>query len=200
MAQRYRERTPQTGDIADPRDLMENLSTLVGEFNGGLDADNLPDRSITSAMVLQSAFTILVSQKGTNNPTFNGGTTEWRSTDDSSPALTISEQTITCNTDAILEVEWSASWSRTGASAADYDDDHAAAFRLLVDGAEIARLMRSPRARHHDQTYLVGTAPVQGGQHRITVEIRQWVFDSDKAHGKTTVINERELIVRAYKR
>jgi predicted Ser/Thr protein kinase len=41
---------------------------------------------------------------------------------------------------------------------------------------------------------------VQGGKHRVSVEIRQWVIDSDRAHEKTTVINERELVVRAYKR
>ena len=197
MAQRYRERTPETGDIADPRDLMDNLSTLVGEFNGGLDADNLPDKCITNTMILQEAFIKIVSDASTASRTFDGSTTEWRSSDGSN---TINELNITCNTDVLLEVEWSATWSRTGSAPADYDDDDAAAFRVLVDGTEVARVMRSPRSRHQDHAYLVGTAPVQGGKHRISVEIRQWTFGSDEAHGKTTVVNERELIVRAFKR
>jgi hypothetical protein len=199
MAQRYRERTPETGDIADPRDLMDNLSTLVGEFNGGLDSNNLPDQAITSAMVLFNAFTQVTGDpQPSSSVAFDGETTEWRNKNDS--GATINELDVPCNTDTLLEVEWSATWSRTGSSAGDYADGEMTAFRLLIDGAVVAHLPRSPRSRSHDSGYLIGHAPVQGGKHRVSVEIRQWVIDSDRAHEKTTVINERELVVRAYKR
>ena len=199
MAQRYREKTPEEGDIADPRDLMDNLSTLVGEFNGGLDADNLPDECITSAMVAAGAFTLVTGNpQPSSSVTFNGETTEWRNKNDS--GATINELDVTCNTDTLLEIEWSATWSRTGSSAGDYLDGEMTAFRLLIDGAVIAHLPRSPRSRSHDSGYLTGHARVQGGKHRVSVAIRQWVIGSDRAHEKTTVINERELVVRGYKR
>lgn len=198
MAQRYRVQTPQPGDIADPRDLMNNLSTLMGEFNGGLDADNIPETSVNSDMILHGSFVSITSQALTNSVSFNGETTEWRNINGASE--TINELDVNCNTDTLLEIEWSATWSRTGSGPADYHDAHAAAFRVLVDGSEVARMMRSPRSRHQDHTYLVGVAPVQGGKHRISVEIRQWTFSSDQAHEQTTVINERELVVRGYKR
>ena len=197
MAQRYREKTPEEGDIADPRDLMDNLSTLVGEFNGGLDADNLPDECITSAMVMQGAFTAIVTQAPSTTPSFDGTTTEWRSSDGSN---TINELDVTCNTDTLLEVEWSATWSRTGSSEADFDDTHIEAFRVLVDGSVIAYMSTSPRSRSNDSAYLVGHATVQGGKHRVSVEFRQFKKDTGSAHKKTTVINERELVVRGYKR
>jgi hypothetical protein len=199
MAQRYRERTPETGDIADPRDLMDNLSTLVGEFNGGLDSNNLPDQAITSAMVLLNAFTQVTGDPQDNSSVaFDGETTEWRNKNDS--GATINELDVPCNTDTLLEVEWSATWSRTGSSASDFDDAHIEGFRVLVDGTVVAHLPRSPRSRSHDSGYLVGYAPVQGGTHRVSVEFRQFRKDTDSTHNRTTVINERELVVRAYKR
>ena len=195
MAQRYRERTPETGDIADPRDLMDNLSTLVGEFNGGLDSTNLPDQTITSAMVLLNAFTQVTGDpQPSSSVAFDGETTEWRNKNDS--GATINELDVTCNTDALLEIEWSATWSRT----ASFDDADIEGFRVLVDGAVVAHMPRSPRSRSHDSAYLVGYAPVQGGTHRVSVEFRQFKKDTDSAHERTTVINERELIVRGYKR
>ena len=199
MAQRYREKTPEEGDIADPRDLMDNLSTLVGEFNGGLDADNLPDECITSAMVAAGAFTLVTGNpQPSSSVTFNGETTEWRNKNDS--GATINELDVTCNTDTLLEVEWSATWSRTGSSEADFDDTHIEAFRVLVDGSVIAYMSTSPRSRSNDSAYLVGHATVQGGKHRVSVEFRQFKKDTGSAHKKTTVINERELVVRGYKR
>lgn len=198
MAYRYRTRTPENGDIADPRDLMENLAALVGEFNGGLDADNIPEKAISSSQILVGAFTNLVSSAITDDVNFAGETTEWRSVngDGGSVGTTLHELTITNNTDTLLEVEWSATWTRQNF----HEDDEAAAFRILVNGTEIARCQRSPRSRAHDHTYLVGTAPVQGGETTVTVQIKQWEDGTDKAHGHTTTVKERELIIRAYKR
>lgn len=198
MAYRYRTRTPEDGDIADPRDLMENLAALVGEFNGGLDADNIPEKAISSSQILVGAFTNLVTSAITDDVDFDGETSEWRSAngDGGSAGTALHELTITNNTDALLEVEWSATWQRV----TDFDDDKAAAFRILVNGTEIARCQRSPRSRVNDHTYLVGTAPVQGGETTVTVQIKQWEDGTDKAHEETTTVKEREMIIRAYKR
>lgn len=201
MAFVYRKRTAESGDIAEPRDLMDNLAALIGEFNGGLDADNIQNKSITSAMVPDNAFIELFNDKRTTDITFDGSSTEWRKRDGVNTAGTdLHEETYTLPTDAMLEVEWGATWTRTGSSASDFDDDDGLAFRLLCNGTEIARHQLSARSRSLDHTYMLGVCPVQGGKFTICVEIRQWTTGSDAAHEQSTTIKERELIVRAYKR
>lgn len=202
MAHRYRVRTPEDGNLADPRDLMDNLNVLIGEFNGGLDADNIPETSISSGMILQGAFTAMSSNASTTDIDFKGETTEWRKKNHDGTVL--QELTIITNVDALLEVHWSGTWERRASGGgtpvfADLADNDFEAFRVMVNGKEVARLQRSSRSRFLDSTYLVGAIPVQGGTHTVHVEIRQWQT-TDAAHERHVTVDERELIAIAYKR
>ena len=198
MAFVYRKRTPESGDIAEPRDLMDNLATLIGEFNGGLDADNIPEKAIDHDQVLIGSFTKLVSNASTTTVTFSGETSEWVGTNSSGTVL--HEQKITTNADALLEIEWSATWENAGT----FVESERTAYRVLVNGVEIARMVGSVRTREYHHTYLVGTAPVQGGQNTVSVQIRQFDLSNggvlNQTGSPTTSVNERELIIRAYKR
>ena len=194
MPIRVRDATPEDGGIVAPDDVMQSLAVLIDEFNGSLDADNLPEKGITASMVASGAFAKIVPDQATAAVDFEGETTAWRATNNSGTG--INTQTVTPDADALLEVEWSATWDR-GSTSSETD---LVAFRILVDGSEVARMPLSPGIRKHDSTYLHGEAQVTAGECVVTVEIKQWASGSDETTEETVTINERELLTTINKR
>jgi len=192
MSIRVRDATPESGGVVAPDDVMQSLAVLVDELNGGLDANNLPEEGIEYGMIALGAFTIINADAQTGAVAFGATTTEWVS--ENSSGTGINTLQITCNTDALLEVEWSGTWTRS-----TFGDNDALAIRILVDGSEACRLMRSSGLREHDSTYICGAVPVTAGTHTVAVECRQWAVGGGTI-GRNDTFNERELVAIAHKR
>jgi len=71
MSFRYRERTVVDGEAIDPHDFNDNHNALIGEINGKLDRDNLPEKVIDKTFVPDNTFTTLLQSTLTNTRTFD---------------------------------------------------------------------------------------------------------------------------------
>jgi hypothetical protein len=209
MSYVYRQEYVETGNIIEPGWWNANQKEIAGEFNGGLDSDNLPLASISQTMLADNACNSITTETGSsaNAVTLSVETTDWQSSD--SGGDEIGSVTIECDVDALLIVEWSGEWEWSGTAAqgsfsASFAED-AIEFRITVDGTEIAMTGPLGDQRWKDCTYLVGAQPVAPGPHTITVGARvaQRNFDGLGVFDKSLripTINNRELIITQRKR
>jgi hypothetical protein len=210
MSYVYRQEYVETGNIIEPGWWNANQKEIAGEFNGGLDSDNLPLASISQTMLADNACNSITTETGSssNAVTPSVETTDWQASDPGGDE--IGSVTIECTVDALLIVEWSGEWQWDGISTAGsyvagtYTED-SAEFRITVDGVEVATTGPLGDQRWKDATYLVAAHPVAPGPHTVTVWVRiaERAFDglgvTDKATNSMT-INNRELIITQRKR
>lgn len=195
MAHRILPVSPAEGDILDPRDWTRSMAVFAEEYNGGLDRDNLPLEAVTAAMLPAGVFNHWTSHAPTAVVTLTGQSIAWVDQDSSGNLL--GEIELDIGVDALLRAEWSGTWqdnpdwslTRTTVQR------NLVSFRLLVDGAPIARIYQSSAGRGHDNGYMVGARAVTAGRHRICVEARQWRAGNEDAGGQTILVRERELIL-----
>lgn len=172
MSYVYRQEHRANADVLDPRWWNLNQSELLGEFNGGLDRDNMPPNVVTEAMCGSKVFLDADSSilNGTwapdplvvtwqaFNPTGGGGTVP-----------------VNAAVDACLEIDFSASWSWNGAysqaaSGATFTVD-TVSVRVLLNGVTVAESGPSEDKADRDNVAILGTIPVGPGDYEVTVEV-----------------------------
>ena len=170
MAFRYRQITPQAGDIINPDDWNVNVREYTNEFNGHLDRDNLPEKAITTSSIKADAFHQVESKLDMTAKTIQGTQTRFKE---------IQVIEFESQYQGIVMCEWSGNWlyelivtTLTSSEVQDTD------FRILVNGTEITRIRRDNNLKKSSSGYTVGALPVEAGMIRVSVEV--------KTNGRTT--------------
>jgi hypothetical protein len=201
MAYRYRQRIFESGDFLTPPDWNENLAELVGEFNGALDRDNVPESAITEPLVVNQAFNIEQRDgyDGSEPAVISGDNMGWQDGDDS---FDIGVKVIDIQVDGVAVVEWSGWWFwDDGLYPTTLADDIAIKFQITVDGVSVAESGFSSANRFYDSTYIVGVIPVQAGRRTFRVQAMNADI-TDAAPAFTSLINctvmarELDVLVR----
>lgn len=194
MAFRYRQITPVTGDIIDPEDWNANVREMVGEFNGHLDRDNLPEQAITTNMCKANTF-------HTINSDFKLTTKLQASTQDYVKVNRIEFQS---QSDGVVICEWSAQWQFSDVkNSIETTDSNVVTVRILVNGNEICRLDQAPDSVKTDSGWIVGALDVPAGYLRIETEAKLERFievdtDSDGVKDTTTTQNATGDVTMKY--
>jgi len=164
MAFRYRQITPQTGDIINPDDWNVNVREFTNEFNGHLDRDNLPEKGITTASIKSEAFHIIRDDVATSDYTLLKTQTRFKE-------FQILE--FETQHQGIITCEWSGGWRydtiRTTLSGGEEQELD---IRLLVNGTEVSRIRKDNNMKRNMSGYMVGALPVEAGYVRVTVEAK----------------------------
>lgn len=197
MSYVYRQRHVATADITDGSWWNANQNEFAGMFNGGLDRDNLAQNVITPAMLVSGAC-VKVTFEATNGPDLGVmTTTSWQ---------TLDTFDLTTEVDALVEVDWSGTWSWSGAAWSrttttdllTYEVD-TVAIRISINGVTLAESGPSDDQFVEDCLALIGNMPVSAGTYAVRVEYlvaRRNYYDLGIAGICTNNItfNERTLI------
>ena len=164
MAFRYRQITPQSGDLINPDDWNVNVREFTNEFNGHLDRDNLPEKGITTASIKPEAFHIVQNNLATTNYTILKTQTRFKEI-----------QIIEFETQhqGLVVCEWSGSWEyETIKTSLHTGEEQELDYRILVNGTEVTRIRRDNNLKRNSSGYMVGATPVEAGYVRVTVEAK----------------------------
>jgi len=163
MAFRYRQATPVTSDIIDPEDWNENVREIVGEFNGHLDRDNIPEQVITTAMCNPNTFHSVKSDS-VFTQLLSAETQNW---------VKVNRIEFQTNFDGVVTCEWNGYWIFSDIkNQISSSDANVVSVRIIVNGNEIARMHRSPDSATQDSGYCVGAIDVPAGYLRIETEAK----------------------------
>lgn len=164
MAFRYRQITPQTGDIINPDDWNVNVREFTNEFNGHLDRDNLPEKGITTTSIKSEAFHIVRDDVATADYTISETQTRFKE-------FQILE--FETQHQGIITCEWNGSWRYDAIRTSLSDgEEQQLDIRLLVNGTEISRIRKDNNMKRNMSGYMVGALPVEAGYVRVTVEAK----------------------------
>ena len=164
MSFRYRERTVVDGEAIDPHDWNENFNSLVGELNGKLDRDNLPERVIDTPQINLNVFNTITQSTLTNTRSFS---------DESINDVHVKELDI--EEDGVMTVHMGGTYS-LNANFSDYATSIAAKEMVFVScSINGTTVSNAPRLSCNYQTmsfYGVGTFPVIAGKVRVKISFR----------------------------
>jgi hypothetical protein len=169
MSFRYRERTVVDGEAIDPHDWRENINSLVGELNGKLDRDNIPERSIESRMVVQGTFNQVKQSTDSTIRDYK---------DDNGDALKtvydVHEVNYDFEEDGILTVHIGGTYSIPNHNLiSSRADDVLVQISCTVNGVTISNVRNLTEHLQHTGFYAVGTYPVIAGNASIKIRARQ---------------------------
>lgn len=184
MGQRYVQEYDENGNAIDPAFWLENNNTYAGEFNGGLDRDNLPQATIVAAEVTGNPFNTVRSGATTSNYTPDMTRTDWQGGEGTGTAG-IDNAEWTAATDAHYDIYWSGRWSWNGAysntsagAAGDRPTDadpqvnvvDTMTLRMTVDGTTVAVAGPFEDAADNWATFMCGSIQLPAGAHTFRVE------------------------------
>jgi len=193
MAFRYRERTAEDGDVLDPKDWNLNMAAFAEEFNGRMDRDNLPASAVTVDHIVYGACGSAANDVLAAPVALSNDTVTWQ---------TVQEDTITVETDALVEAEWGGYWEWAASGGTD-----AIGYRLLVNGIEVARaplLSPGTTATGKSSVHIFGDIGLPPATHTVTLQAR--LFDADDDLTETTpatgtvTVQLGEMITSVFKR
>jgi len=164
MAFRYRQNTPQTGDIVDPEDWNENVREMISEFNGHLDRDNIAEQAITTTMCNANIFHTVRSD-------FTDRQVLSRKTQD---YVVINRIEFNSQYDGVVICEWSGNWEFSDVKNAitGSTDANIISIRIIVNGIEACEIFRSPDWATKDCGYVSGALSYPAGIVRIEAEAK----------------------------
>ena len=166
MSFRYRERTVVDGEAIDPHDWRENINALVGELNGKLDRDNIPERGIESRMVIQGTFNQVKQSTDTTTRDFKDANGDALKT-----VFDVHEQSYDFDEDGVLTVHIGGTYSIPNHSMPSaLADDMLVNITCTVNGVTISNVRRISEHYQHSGFYAVGTYPVVAGS--VVIKIR----------------------------
>jgi len=199
MSFRYKTTFPSDDDIADPSDWVDSNAELAGEFNGGMDRDNLPESAVDGTHIsdgtVAEVFSDPLFTASVNLPT---KTTEWV---DGDGTTVIGRVAPTIDVDSVLDIVWSGTWNwNIGGGYPLAGESELLAIRLVVDGVEVARSPVHSDSRDYDSTTLYGNTVVGPGSPVVTVEFRTYRASGNGRAERTVSIDYGELIVEVLKR
>jgi len=197
MSFRYRERTVVDGEAIDPYDLNENVNALVGELNGKLDRDNLPERAISENMIKNQVFNIINQETKTGN-------TDMIDSDGNTIATNfdVHEVTYDFEEDGVLTVHIGGMTSRPNNSfavsgVAMSQGDTLLNITCVVNGQVIANVRKISDNFQDYGFYAVGTAVVVAGSTTIKIRAR---LTTDSALATDFVRFKQVSITSVFKR
>lgn len=198
MAHQWRQQRVQDGDLADPWDWINLNKHLAEEFNGRLDRDNLPQDAIDNGLIKPNAFNEVYRNGSSFTAPLGGDVGGWYNK--STAGTVLQEVAFTLTSDAMAIIRWSGTWgfSATTAYQGIDNDDEWVEFRIVVDGAEIARHPRSSMARGEWGGGIVGAIALAPGPHVVGLE---YMTDTDTDSSVTSdiILKERSLLIRLRK-
>lgn len=164
MAYRYRQIYPQNGEVLNPQDWNLNHAELASEFNGYLDRDNLPDDSIGTSRVESGTFVKIhsIAYEMASLLAISDESVQWVRGNSLGDIATLD---IECQVDAVLEVEFSATFAFLL-----NEDIVGIRFRATVDGTLAAMSGWFSAGNLSDSVYIVGAIPVTVGTRSVLVE------------------------------
>ena len=204
MAFIYRQNRVDTGDAIDPQDWLETQSAMVGEFNGNLDRDNLPENVITTEMIKNEQFNRIFYHRiePKNKVEVGIDQTNWRA-----PFQTIE---FDAPTDGVVIVHWGGTWNwaLTSTLMSHGSQTHhalpfmAAWFRVKVNGIVVSNSIMNSWFRKYDSTYMTGVLPVVPGRVVVDIQARNVEHDFTNSPAQTRpsdtpyTITTSELLVQ----
>ena len=201
MAFRYRQRRVADGDIIVPDDFNEDQREFIGEFNGYLDRDNLPNNAITTSYIKANAFTKVMqkvvstdrTQYLTNDEAINGGDTQFKD---------MMTYTFNADVDGMLCCDWSGEWEfwdSLSATSAIPTISAAATVIMLINGVQVGIIYRASDARERDTHVMYGAFPVSAGNVTVTIRARVMTLGHTtpevKPYGTNRYLNFNEQIL-----
>lgn len=187
-----------TNDLLTPGPLLRNLGAVVGEFNGGLDSENVKQDEITAPQLEFEAWNEFtpVEVAGPVTITFaaTGAKSDWTDI----PGA----QTSVVTQDGILHVTCLTRWKDTSGTAAWYPRQ----IRICVDGGPLSQgpqvgfLYDLAVVADAFKGYLqaFGDAPVGAGTHDVRVQVRALALST--AVSVATEFTNLRLLLREGKR
>tara|TARA_A100001515_G_scaffold141668_1_gene138929 strand:+ start:661 stop:1278 length:618 start_codon:yes stop_codon:yes gene_type:complete len=165
MAFRYRQITPQTGDIINPSDWNVNVREFTNEFNGHLDRDNLPEKGITTASIKANAFHQVYSVASSEDFTLEK---------DQSRFTQLQILEFETQNQGIVMCDWSGFWrfKEIQTTLSSSSNVQALDIRICVNGNEISRIRTETNLKRMGSGYMAAALPVEAGIVKITVEVR----------------------------
>tara|TARA_S200002703_G_scaffold154445_1_gene157230 strand:- start:2650 stop:3252 length:603 start_codon:yes stop_codon:yes gene_type:complete len=165
MAFKYRQITPQSGDLINPDDWNVNVREYTNEFNGHLDRDNLPEKGITSASIKANSFHQVHSDASGEFVILEKDQSRFKQI-----------QIIEFETQhqGIVTCEWSGYWifETIQANLQSTSNIQKLDYRMLVNGTEVSRISTETNLRKMGSGYMVGALPVEAGIVRVTIEAK----------------------------
>tara|TARA_Y100000114_G_scaffold48404_1_gene44080 strand:+ start:1698 stop:2294 length:597 start_codon:yes stop_codon:yes gene_type:complete len=165
MSFRYRERTVVDGEAIDPHDFNENLNALVGELNGKLDRDNIPEKVIDKSFLPDNTFTTLLQSTLTNARSFND-----------QQFNTIHLRTEDFEDDGVLTVFMGGTYSLQGNDMPEPStgtgSDILFKIRCVLNGQVISNVRDISANYQASGFYAVGTGVVVAGTNDISIQMK----------------------------
>jgi hypothetical protein len=196
---RYRTEFSETGDVLDPQAWNVNQNELTSEFNGGLDRDNLLAPAVFEGQIVNNAFTNIRYSAGVALFTPSTALRTWQ-------RITGSYITGDFPQDCVIICEWGGTWTWGGAYLGTFNSEECVAFRIVVDGVDIATSHYFGESTISNSTSLVGAVPLSAGTHAIWAEIffarvrhRDLQFVDDDVT-RTFDINVNEMLIEERRR
>jgi len=190
MAFRYRQRTVEDGDIVVPDDFNVNQREFVGEFNGYLDRDNLPQGVIGTSLIAAQAFTEVKQSTKEANLVLVGDNIQFHD---------LISYTFNAEVDGLLTVDWSAYWEFAASSSASFlatatstSETQVITVAMYINGTQVGMIYRSPDSRKKDAKVMYGALPVSAGN--VTVTIRGRFFKLGHANPRVTTAGSTNSI------
>lgn len=196
MALRYAPTYDENGDVINPAMFVEGMAVFAGEFNSGLDRDNLPPDSLVDGNILDESFTEVFGGNTDDPFALDNTTTAWQGGEGNDTAG-IGNFPFTLEQDAHVIVYWSGSWSWDGTyswvPAGTARVDHTDTFdtiriRGTIDGREVFMLGPFEDGAVKCATFGTGSIQLQAGSYtlRIQAESVRRIAQNDQADGQTT--------------
>ena len=192
MSFRYRERTVVDGEAIDPHDWRENINSLVGELNGKLDRDNIPERSITTEMIKKETFnTVLQSTiAGFRDMVDSNGNALTSVFDVHIVEYKFEE-------DGVLTVHMGGRFESPNHTFPSSTDDIKINLTCTVNGVAISNVRNISGNCLHSGFYAVGTFPVVAGSVVIKIRCR---MKTDSTLGNLFLRFTQTSLTSVYKR
>lgn len=168
MSFRYRERTVVDGEAIDPHDFNDNLNALVGELNGKLDRDNIPEKVIDKTLLPDHTFTTLIQSTLDNTRSYD---------DQQYHTIHLREEQFA--DDGVLTVFMGGSYSlkrndmpeASGANGGK-GSDIVFKIRCVVNGQIISNVRNVSANYQSYGFYAVGTSVVVAGANDISIQMK----------------------------
>lgn len=181
MGQRYAPLFGENNDIIAPDFFVQGMADLAGEFNAGLDRDNLPSATITSADLTANVFfeTFYAATDTAYVPDMES-TSYQNGTGTTTGANNLGILSLDLAQDAQVDVHWSATWSWDGSWSEVGDGVRpertntvdTVTMQIDVDGNAAAPLGPFEDGASYNSVYGVASFQLPAGPHTLRVRVQ----------------------------
>lgn len=197
----------ENGNVIDPSFYVEGMATHAGQFNNGIDRDNMPPETITSADVDGEEFTLIsdISQESETQFALDSQATVWQG-GNGTDASGIHSIAFTLPQSAHVTIYWSGEWEWNGNYSWVPDGsrpNHTDTFdtiqiRATINGDVLFVLGPFEDGMTYGAAFGVGTIQLPAGAYTLRVEAlpQRMIAQTMLADGpctNTCTFNDRQL-------